>query len=105
MISSRRKKKFCKKKFGEKNKRNFTSSSVSKHISRNIQILPYDQSLNSTELKTFESVVDSETVSASILANFVEILLNESLFLDEFDIGKGLCREFNGLMKGLKRSS
>jgi hypothetical protein len=78
-------------------KRNFTSSSVSKHISRNIQVLPYNQSLDGTELKSLESVVNSEAIPAGILADFVEIFLDESLFLDKFDVGKGLRCKFDGL--------
>lgn len=64
----------------------FTSCSVAKLITCDVKVLPDDQRLDRTELESFESVFDTETVFPSVLADFIKVVLNESLLLYEFDI-------------------
>jgi hypothetical protein len=75
----------------------FTSGGVAKYITRYIKILPDNECLNRTELKSFEGVVDTETIFASILADFIKVVLNKFLFLNKFDIRERLCCKFDGL--------
>ena len=65
-----------------------TARSIAKDISRDVQILPYDQSLNGTKLKGLECVLDTEAVPASILTDLIEVLLDKLLLLHELDIGE-----------------
>ena len=74
-----------------------TSGSIPENVTRDVQVLPYDKRLDSTQLECLERVVDTEAVLARVLTDFVKVLLDESLFLDEFDVGEGLGGQFDGL--------
>ena len=65
-----------------------TSCSVSQRISRDVKVLPHDQRLDGAHVETFEGIIHTETVFASVLADLVKVLLDEFLLLDEFDILK-----------------
>ena len=51
-----------------------------------VQVLPNDQCLDGAKLKSLESVLNTKTVPARVLADLVEVLLNQLLFLNEFDV-------------------
>ncbi len=74
-----------------------TSSGVTEDVTRDIKVLPYDQSLDGSEFKGLERVFDTKAVLARILTDFIKVLLDEPLFLDELDVRKRLGSEFDGL--------
>ena len=74
-----------------------TASGVPEDIARDVKVLPDDQGLDSTKLKRLESVLDTKAVLAGVLTNFVEVLLDELLLLDELDVGKRLRGKLNSL--------
>jgi len=71
-----------------KNDVRHTSSSVPQHISSDIEVLPDNESLDGTKFKSLEGIVNTEAVSASVLADFVEVFLDELLLLHKFHIGQ-----------------
>ena len=68
-----------------------TSSGVTEDVTRDIKVLPYDQSLDGSEFERLERVFDTKTILASILADFIKVFLNQPLFLNELDVREGLC--------------
>ena len=76
-----------------------TVGSITKNITGDVEVLQDDQSFYGAELESLESVFDTEAISASILADLVEILLDELLLLHELDIGEGLRSEFDSLIE------
>ena len=74
-----------------------TAGRIPEHISGDVEVLPYNQRLHGTKFKRLQGVVDSEAVLASILADLVEVLLDQLLLLHEFDVREGLRGKFNGL--------
>ena len=64
-----------------------TSCSIPQDVASDIEVLPDNQSLNGSQFKSFESVLNSEAVPACVLTDFIEILLDEFLFLDKLDVG------------------
>jgi len=66
-------------------------------MSSDVQVFPNNEGFYSAKFKGFESIINSKAIFARILADLVEILLDQSLFLNKFDIGKGLCGKFNRL--------
>ena len=54
-------------------------------------------SFYSAEVKAFQRVIDAKAIFASILADLVEILLDEFLLLNKLDIGQGFRGQFNCL--------
>ena len=75
-----------------------TSSCIAKDISGDVQVFPYDQRLNGAELESLERVFDTEAVSARVLADLVEVLLDQLLFLNKLDVCERFRSKFNGLM-------
>ncbi len=63
-----------------------TSGSITQDVSSNVEVLPDDQSLYSTEFESSESVVHTKAVFSSILADFIEVLLNKLLLLHELNV-------------------
>ena len=63
-----------------------TPGSVTQDVSGNVEVFPDDQSLCGTEFESLESVVHTEAVFSSILADFVEVLLDELLLLHKLDV-------------------
>lgn len=63
-----------------------TAGRVPENITRDVEVLPYDERLHSTEFQRLERIIDTEAVLASVLADLVEVLLNQPLLLDEFDV-------------------
>lgn len=76
-----------------------TTSSIAEDVTSDVQILPDDESLHSTELEGPQRVLDTETVLAGILTDLVEVPLNELLLLDELDVGKRFRCKFNSLCR------
>ena len=74
-----------------------TTSCVAEDVSGNVQVFPHNQCLDRTKLETLERVVDTEAVFAGVLADLVEVTLDELLLLDELDVRERLGGEFNGL--------
>ncbi len=74
-----------------------TSSGVTEDVTRDIKVLPYDQSLDGSEFEGLERVFDTKAVLARILTDFIKVLLDEPLFLNELDVCERLCSEFDGL--------
>ena len=58
-----------------------TAGRIPEHISGDVEVLPYNQRLHGTKFKRLEGVVDTEAVLASILADLVEVLLDQLLLL------------------------
>jgi hypothetical protein len=67
-----------------------TSCSITQNVAHGVEIFPHDQSLDSTEIQSFQGVVNAEAVFTSILADLIEISLDKFLLLNEFDVGKRL---------------
>lgn len=63
-----------------------TSCSVAQSVTGDIQVLPDNQSLNSTHFEGLESIIDTKTVFSCILTDFVEIFLDEALLLNKLDV-------------------
>jgi hypothetical protein len=74
-----------------------TSSRIAKDEASSVQILPNNQGLNSTELERLESVGDTEAVFACILADVIEIRLDQFLLPDKLDISQRFCSQVNSL--------
>jgi hypothetical protein len=74
-----------------------TSGRIPKDISGDIQVFPNDQRLNGAELESLEGILNTKTISACVLADFVEVLLDQLLFLNELDVRERFRREFDGL--------
>ena len=74
-----------------------TVGSIAENIAGDVEVLPDDQSFDGAELESLESVFDTEAISASILADLVEILLDELLLLDELDVRKRLRGQLDSL--------
>ncbi|KAI6766521.1 hypothetical protein HG531_011743 [Fusarium graminearum] len=64
-----------------------------------LKVLKDDKSLDSTQLKGLEGILDTVADLAGILANFLKVLSNELLLLDELDVAKGLGRQLNSLVE------
>lgn len=65
---------------------NHTPSSVTKKVTSNVKVLPDDEGLHCAKFQRLECIVNTETIFAGILADFVEISLNQLLLLNKFDI-------------------
>ena len=74
-----------------------TTGGVAEDVAGDVQVLPNDEGLHGTKLEGLECVVDTETVLASVLADLVEVLLDEPLLQDELYVGQGLGSKFDGL--------
>ena len=64
-----------------------------------LQVLEDDESLNSTELKSLEGIVDTVTDTAGILGNLLKVLSDELLLLNELDVAESLGGQLNGLVE------
>lgn len=62
------------------------ASRIAKDVAGDVQALPDDQGLHGTKFEGLEGVVDTEAVLAGILADLVEVALNELLLLYELDV-------------------
>ena len=67
-------------------------------MSGDIQIFPNNQRLDGAKLESLQRILDTETVFSRVLADLVEVLLDQLLFLNELDIREGFRSKFNGLM-------
>ena len=67
-----------------------TASGVAENVARDVQILPDDESLDSAELKRLQGVFNTEAVLRGVLADLVEVPLDELLLLDELHVGQRL---------------
>ena len=74
-----------------------TSGSIPENVTRDVQVLPYDKRLDSTQLECLERVVNTEAVLSGILADLVEVALNKLLLLHELDVRERLSCQLNGL--------
>jgi hypothetical protein len=70
---------------------------VTQGVARDVEVLPYDERLDGTEVERLEGVLDTEAVPAGVLTDFVEVLLNELLLLDKLDVGERFGGQFDGL--------
>ena len=76
-----------------------TAVAVPEDPAGDLEVLKDDESLDSTELKGLEGVINTVADLAGILANFLEVLSNELLLLDELDVAEGLGRQLDGLVE------
>ena len=53
-----------------------------------VKVLPNDESFNGPHFQGLQGVIYTEAVPASVLADFVKVLLNEFFLLNKLDIGK-----------------
>ena len=74
-----------------------TASGVAENVACNIEVLPDDQSLDGTELKCLECVFDTKAVFRCILADLVEVTLDQLLLLHELDVRQRLRRQLDSL--------
>lgn len=74
-----------------------TAGTVTKDVARDIEVLPDDKRLNSAEFESLERVLDTVAVLPGVLADLIEVLLNEPLLLDELDVREGLGGELDSL--------
>lgn len=74
-----------------------TSCSISEYISGDIQIFPDNKRLDGAEFQTLESIVDTKAVFTGILADFIEVALDQFLLLYELHVGERLCSKFDSL--------
>lgn len=74
-----------------------TTGGVPEDITHDIQVLPDDEGLDSTKVECLERIVDTKAVLASVLADFVEVLLDELLLLHELDVRESLRGKFDSL--------
>jgi hypothetical protein len=74
-----------------------TSSRVAKDVSGDVQVFPNDQCLDGAELESLERILNAETVFTRVLADLVEVLLDQLLFLNELDVCEGFRGKFYGL--------
>lgn len=66
-----------------------------------LQVLEHDEGLDSAQLESLKGVVDTEAHTSSILADVIEVLPDELLFLDKLDVAEGLGRELDGLVEAV----
>ena len=78
-----------------------TSGSIPENVTRDVQVLPYDKRLDSTQLECLERVVNTEAVLSGILTDLVEVLLNQLLLLHKLDVRQSLCCKLNRLSHDL----
>lgn len=64
-----------------------------------LEVLKDNESLDSTELKGLEGVLDTVAYLTSIRTNFLKVLSNELLLLDELDVAESLRRQLDGLVE------
>ena len=81
-----------------------TTGGVAEDVAGDVQVLPNDEGLHGTKLEGLECVVDTETVLASVLADLVEVLLDELLLLNELDVRESLGRKLNSLSQDINTS-
>lgn len=62
-----------------------------------IQVLPHDQGLDGTEFKRFQRIIDTKAVFVRVLADLIEVLLDEPLLLHELNVGQCVRRKLDGL--------
>lgn len=62
-----------------------------------IQVLPHDQGFDGTEFKRFQRIIDTKAVFVRVLADFIEVPLDEPLLLHEFDVCQCIRCKFDGL--------
>jgi hypothetical protein len=77
---------------------------VAQGVPRDVEVLPYDERLDGTEVERLEGVLDTEAVPAGVLTDFVEVLLDELLLLDKLDVGERFGGQFDGLWSQLTRT-
>ena len=77
-----------------------TAGSVAEAVARDVQVLPDDEGFDGTKLQSFERVLNTEAVFAGILADLIEVPLDELLLLDKLHVGEGFGRKFNSLSQG-----
>lgn len=63
-----------------------TPSSVTEKVASNVKVLPDDEGLHCAKFERLERIVNTETIFAGILADLVEIPLDQFFLLNEFDI-------------------
>jgi len=66
-------------------------------VACDIQVLPHDQGLHSTEFKRFQRIIDTKAVFARVLADLIEVLLDEPLLLHKLDVCQRVRRKLDGL--------
>ena len=81
-----------------------TSGSIPENVTRDVQVLPYDKRLDSTQLECLERVVNTEAVLSGILTDLVEVLLDQLLLLHELDVRQSLSCKLNRLSHYLSTS-
>lgn len=64
-----------------------------------LQVLKNNEGFDSTKLQGLESVVDTVTDTAGILADLFEVLADQLLFLDELDVAKSLRGQLDSLVE------
>jgi len=74
------------------------SSCIPKYMSSDVQIFPNDQRLDGAEFESLQRVLNPKTVFARVLADLVEVLLDQLLFLNELDVCERFCSEFDRLV-------
>ena len=74
-----------------------TSCSIAEHVACDIQVLPHDQSLDGTEIKRLQRIVNTKAVLVRVLADFIEVLLDKPLLLYELHICQCIRCKLDGL--------
>lgn len=72
---------------GAQHAQRHTSCGVAEDVARGVKVFPDDERLDRAKIECFQGIIDTKAVLASVLANFVEVFLDEPLLLYEFDVG------------------
>lgn len=78
-----------------------TAVAVLEDPAGDLKVLEDNQSLDGTELKGLEGILNTVANLAGILANLLEVLSNKLLLLDELDVTEGLGRQLDGLVEAV----
>jgi hypothetical protein len=77
----------------------FTSGSVAKNMTLDVQILPDNQGLNGTKLQCLQGVVNTEAVPTRVQTDLIEVLLDQFFLLNKLDIRQRLRCQFDRLIE------
>ena len=76
-----------------------TAGGVAEGVAGNVQSLPDNQCLDSTHVQSLERVDDTETVLSSVQSDLVKVLLDQTLLLDELDVGQRIGSKLDSLVE------
>ena len=67
-----------------------TSRGIAENISSDVEVFPDNEGLDGTKLQCLQRILDTVAVLSGVLADLVEVPLDELLLLDELHVGQRL---------------